>query len=155
MSEGHKGQIPWNKGLTKETDKRVLNHALKLTGRPSPLRGRKRSEETKRKMSESLKGRIPWHAGRPWSQEVKDKFSKSKKGVKHGPLSDEHKKKLSIALKGKTSWCKGKKRPPFSDEWKKNISQSKKGLHVGNKNPNWRGAPHLSHIVPISIKALN
>lgn len=139
MSEGHKGQIPWNRGLTKKTDKRVLMQSLKVTGRPSPLTGRKHSEERRRKNSESHKGQIPWNKGIPRRQETKDKISKKKIGVKHGPLSEEHKRKLSLALKGKTSWSKGKKRPPFSDEWKKNMSKVRKGLYVGKENPNWRG----------------
>lgn len=27
MREAHKGRIPWNKGLSKETDERVLKHS--------------------------------------------------------------------------------------------------------------------------------
>lgn len=57
--------------------------------------GRKHSDETKRKISESNKGRISPNKGNKFggarTQEAKDKISKSKKGVK---LSDEHKRKL-------------------------------------------------------------
>lgn len=55
------------------------------------LKGKRRSEETKRKISESLKGRKQ-------SEETKRKISEAKKGI---PLSDEHRKKKSESMKGK------------------------------------------------------
>ena len=148
MSEGHKGQKQWNTGLTKETDERVLKLALKITGRPSPFKGVKLSEETCRKISESLKGTIPWNKGIPRSKETKDKISKTKTGVKRGPLPEETKKKISLAQKGRVSERKGKKRPPFSKEWKENISKAKMGEHVGEKNPNWRGGTSFDPYSP-------
>lgn len=76
LSNSHKEQIPWNKGLTKEGDERVKNLILK-------------SSITRKKLYE--KGKIkPWNKG---------------------------KKKLYIG-----PW-KGKKRPEFS----------------GEKHPNWKG----------------
>ncbi len=50
MGKGRKGKIPWNKGLTKETDKRVR-------GISDSLKDRYFSEETKKKMSENAKKR--------------------------------------------------------------------------------------------------
>ena len=140
MSEGHKGQIQWNLGLTKETDERLLRLALKLRGRPSPLKGRKLSAEHIRKSAAGHKGQVPWNKGIPRSQATKDKISRTKTGVRQGPLSEEHKKKLSVALKGKIPWTKGKKLPPLSDKHKRKLSiaQKKRQLH-GKKNPNWRG----------------
>lgn len=82
ISENLNGIIPWNKGLTKEIDKRVKDNAEK-TGKTlhrlyeegklktnseymkrlykegifiNPMKGRHHKEETKRKMSESKKG---------------------------------------------------------------------------------------------------
>ena len=52
-------------------------------------KGKHRSEETKKKISESHKGQIAWYKGKK--------------------LSEEHKKKMSEALKGKPAWNKGKK----------------------------------------------
>lgn len=46
MTKFENGNIPWNKGLTKETDKRVKRYGEKQ-------RGKHVSEETKRKMSEN------------------------------------------------------------------------------------------------------
>ena len=59
-------------------------------------KGKKRSEETKKKISESHKGQIAWYKGKK--------------------LSEEHKKKMSDALKGRPAWNKGKK---LSEEAKK------------------------------------
>lgn len=72
------------------------------------MSGRKKghivSEETRRKISESGKGRIPWNkwkggyklGGRP--EEVKRKISEKLKGRK---LSEDHRKKISNIRKGK------------------------------------------------------
>lgn len=65
------------------------------------------SDEVKRKLSESLKGKPAWNKGKPaWnkgkhcSEETKRKLSKSCKGKK---LSEETKRKLSESLKGKNN----------------------------------------------------
>jgi hypothetical protein len=59
ISEGHKGQIPWNKGL-----KDIY------------------LEETKQKMSEGHKGQIPWNKGLKdiYSEEIRQKNSEAHKG---------------------------------------------------------------------------
>lgn len=89
------------------------------------------TEETKRKTSESLKGRTlseehkknisEAHKGKSFSEEHKKKMSESLKGRTH---TEETKKKLSESLKGRTSPNKGKS---FSEEHKKNISEALKG----------------------------
>ncbi len=56
--------------------------------------GKIHTEETKRRMSEQRKGRIPWNKG--------------KTGYKSKPASEERKIKISLALKGKVPWNKGK-----------------------------------------------
>ena len=81
-------------------------------------KGKKRSDETKNKISEAMKGEKNPNYGKPtWN-----------KG-KH--LSEETKMKLSEALKGQIPWSKGKK---FSEEHKKRLSESHKGKSIGNKN---------------------
>lgn len=88
-------------------------------------KGKKLSEETKRKMSESLKGRII-------SDETKRKMSKSMKGKSHKAwnkgkkTSEEHKHKISESLKGNIPINKG---IPMSDAQKRKISESLKGKH--------------------------
>lgn len=54
-------------------------------------RGSKRSEETRKRISEAQKGRV----GRVWTEEDKLKASLARKGRAGKPMSDEAKKKLS------------------------------------------------------------
>ena len=58
--------------------------------------GRKHSIETKLKMSNSAKGKIH-------SKEHSENISKSNKGKKRKPFSEEHKKKISESIKKKLS----------------------------------------------------
>lgn len=58
------------------------------------LHSNNRSKETKRKMSESMKGK-------PKSEEIKRKLSEALKGKKREPFSEEWKRKLSESMKGK------------------------------------------------------
>ena len=58
--------------------------------------GRKHSEETKKKMS-----RPAWNKGKPMSDEQKKKLSIATKGKKRKPFSDEHRQALSLANTGK------------------------------------------------------
>jgi len=59
------------------------------------------------------------------------KYNELKKGKKTGPLSEEHKKKISKSNKGKVPPNKGKKTGPLSEEHKKKISKSNKGKNTG------------------------
>jgi len=76
------------------------------------------SEESKRKMSES-------HKGKPLSEDHKRKISIANKGqipwTKGKQPSEETKQKLSIANKGQIPWIKGKH---HSEETKKKISEN-------------------------------
>lgn len=88
-----------------------------------PGRGGKHSAETICKIRQNSKGRIPWNKGIPWSQEVKDKISKNRKGaIKGFKMSEEAKRKISIANSGK-------KYPGrhLSDETKRKIGNFHKG----------------------------
>lgn len=91
-------------------------------------KGRSRTEEEKRKISESTKKTLN-------TLEVKQKMSKSQKG-KH--RSEEHKRKISEALKGKPSGMKGKHQ---SEEAKRKISEETRGKN----NPMY--GEHLSEEV--------
>lgn len=88
-------------------------------------KGRKASEETKKIMSEQRKGSKPWNLGKslnPLSEEHKKKLSISQKGIsKH---TEESKLKLSIAHKGKIVWNKG---VPCTLEHRNAISVGNKG----------------------------
>lgn len=60
-------------------------------------RGKSRSEEDRRKISETLRGRIPWNKGKLQSEETRRKRSLAMKGRHH---SEETKRKISEAKKG-------------------------------------------------------
>jgi G:T-mismatch repair DNA endonuclease (very short patch repair protein) len=78
----------------KETAKKI-SEANK--GRPSPMKGKKQTEETKRKISKSSMGK---NLGKRYPGELNPFF-----GKKH---SDESKKTMSELKKGIASWNKGK-----------------------------------------------
>lgn len=67
-----------------------------------------KSEQQKNK-GPHPKGKDHGRYGTHHSKETKQKMSKSQKGKKHGSMSDEHKRNLGKALKGKVPWNKGKK----------------------------------------------
>lgn len=98
-NKGKKGlQVAWNKGLTKEDDRVKKYTDAKI--------GRKHSDETKRKISKSKKGLVPWN--------------KNKKGLqvawnKGLTIEDDRVKKYTEIkikngkTKGKPPWNKGLK----------------------------------------------
>lgn len=92
LSKSHLGQIPWNKGKSQ-------------------------SEETKQKISDSLKGRKK----PPRSKSYSEKMSKIHKGK---IISEEHKKRISEANKGKAAWNKG---IPCSEEKKQKLRENHRG----------------------------
>ena len=98
--------------------------------------GGKLSEEQKRKISETLKGNIPWNKGKVTSEETKRKISETLKGQipwnKGKVASEEYKRKMSEAHIGKTAWNKGRPSPKkgkkLSEETRRKMSEAKKGL---------------------------
>lgn len=88
-----------------DNSKRGVNHAMY---------GKKHSEETRRKMSESQRKR------KPLSEESRRKLSESLK--RRPPMSEEQRKLISENMK-KSDKCRGMK---FSDKHKRNLSKSLK-----------------------------
>lgn len=95
-------------------------------------KGKKRSEKTRRKISESNKGvqageNHPMFGKKASKTHCKN-ISEALKGRK---LSEEHRKNLSESKKGENNVWFGKK---FTEEHCKNISESNKGKHSGKKH---------------------
>ena len=111
------------KGYNSKNDR---PYSLKRT---EALKGRKLSEETKRKISESHKGKPAWNKGLKniYSDESRRKISESHKGKpawnKGIPHSEETRRKMSEALKGRKVWNKG---IPLSEETRRKISEARR-----------------------------
>ena len=89
------------------------------------MKGRKLSEEHKSKLRESMKGVNTWAKGRTVSEETKSKLSKIRKGKKRKPFSAETKEKMRQAkLQNPTNYWKGKKRPPHTEETKEKMREA-------------------------------
>ena len=96
LSEAKKGTQIWLGKTHSEETKQKISETLKC----NPL-----NEERKRKIIEAKKGQQPW-LGKRHSEESKQKISESLKG---NSLSEETKRKISQSSKGRIPWNKGKK----------------------------------------------
>jgi len=113
------GQMGWMKGvhLSEETKEKIRNanagHKFKK-GEPSAFKGKYHSKESLLKMSLAKKGKqLPFN--------TREKARLSRLGK---PLTEEHRKNISIASIGKKGTNTGKH---FSEEHKRKISESQKG----------------------------
>ena len=152
LSESHKGQRAWNKGLTKDDDSRIK-------GKPKKARIMKFCKNCNKIFNVIITRRnakfCSLKCSRSYSpdQSIRDRISKTlKEKYSNGELiavkSDDTKKKISDTLKGHE----------VSDETRKRISNTVKELwedplyyylHIGEnnpmfgmkgeKNPNWKG----------------
>ncbi len=81
------------------------------------------SEETRKKIGKTSKGRTPWNKGKHHKEETKKKIAETLKGRK---ALNETRKKQSEAHKGHEGYWKGKH---HSEEYKRKMSEAKKGKH--------------------------
>jgi hypothetical protein len=87
------------------------------------------SVEHKKKISESLKGKVGNNTGKKFSEETKQKMSAAQKARKYSP-SEESRQKMSEAKKGKPSWNAGKK---MNEAWGKRISEMLTGKKLSEE----------------------
>ena len=106
--------------LTEQT-KNKISEAKK--GKVPWMKGKHHTEESKNKISEAGKGRVPWNKGKPQTKELKKKLSESLKGKHH---TKETKKKMSEARIGISR----------TEETKKKISKALTGKYTGKGNRN-------------------
>jgi hypothetical protein len=115
----HKGKPAWNKGIPMSDEQKEKLRQSKS--------GKKASEETRIKMSEShKKNPVKYWEGKKLSEDHKKKIAETSKGRLH---SYESKVKISRSNTGKK----------FTEEHRANISKSHKGILTGDKNPAWNG----------------
>lgn len=110
-----------NYSHSEETKKRISEVKRGTqAGAKNSFYGRTHSEASKRKMSKSSEGQVPWNKGVPCTEETKRKISEAKRGSK---ASDETRRKLSKIRKGRK----------LSKAHCEAISQSHIGTHLSEE----------------------
>lgn len=117
----------------------------------SGMSGKYHTEKTKKKISQTLKGRIPWNKGKCHTEDTKERMKLVSKhnGGRSGKLNTFYGKKHTTESKKKISETKirlgihrGDKNPFYSKhlslETRKKISEMRK-TKIGEKNSNWKG----------------
>ena len=115
-----KGNIPWNKGKTKDTDSRIKKQSETQTGVP-------KSDSHKANLSKAAKGR-----------------SGPTKGI---PKTKTQRMKQSKSMKGKPAWNKGKTKEndPILKKMSLTLSKTRKeGFRTGKIKSHRKGSHHTS-----------
>lgn len=112
---------------TDETIEQLANDYEEATKEAAEAnKGKKMSEETKKKIAEAHKGKPSGNKGKHFSEESKKKNMEAHKGKR---FSEEHKKNIGEAMKGKLGPNKGKK---FSEETRRKMAEAKRGMRWFN-----------------------
>jgi len=137
-----KGETPWNKGKTKETDRRIENYANKgqmtikqqfQNGRKSSngMLNKKQSILSREKISKTLKkiGAGKWNTGKVRSSEMRKKYSMAMRGKKHAlgyRQTDAAKEKIGNANKKEKNyfWKGGISFEPYSTDWTQTLRRA-------------------------------
>ena len=93
-----------NKGR-RHTEEHRRKNSEAHKGEKNSRFGKRLSSDTRRKMSEAHKGIETWSKGKHLSEETKRKLSVANKGRRH---TEEARRKMSEAHKGREPWNKGK-----------------------------------------------
>lgn len=99
MSDARKDIPAWSRGLTKETDKRLITTSIKLTGKNNPMWGKRHSAEAIARISEAGKGNQR-RLGIKHTPESRAKMKDSWHHRRENMTLDDH-KRLSLAHSGK------------------------------------------------------
>lgn len=123
ISDSLQGNIPWNKGIPmSEESKEKLSNSLKgkFSGENNPMYGKKHSEATRKKLSES-------HTGKKQSEEQKRKKSEAMSGDKNPNFGKKMDEEQKIAI---SKTLQGKKR-------KKDSSSKYVGVSFSKQREKW------------------
>ena len=136
---GHatRGKSSWNKGIEWSDDIKKKFSIAQRKRKPNTFLGRHHTEETKKKIIESLEKTKIIRS---------EKISKANRGKKRSLESREN---ISLGHKGLTSWIKGK---THSLESRKKISESNKGKILSNET---KLKIRLAHLKIIQEKFFN
>jgi len=125
----------------RENSIKLMKQYWKTNPRKNAMRGKKLSEERKRKLSEyNKKNPTRPMLGKSHTEESKKKMSiswqeKIKNGWTPGPRSQETKDKISKRLKGRSNyWLKGKPGKKHTEETKKKLSKMRHGTQTRGDN---------------------
>lgn len=78
LSESHKGQLAWNKGIPRTVEvKNAVSNANK--GKVAWNKGTPQSNKVKDAVSKANKGKTPWNKGKPRTEEEKQKMRDGRK----------------------------------------------------------------------------
>lgn len=158
------GVIPWNKGIPMNEElKKKISQACKKAVNPTWYKkGHKFSEETLKKMSESLRGRPSANKGKHFSEELRRKLSEShigqvawNKGKKTGFTWNKGRKETRLEVlkrqgeshKGQIPWILGK---THSEKTRQRLSET----HKGEKSIFWKGGISFEPYSPEWTRAL-
>lgn len=95
-------------------------------------------EEIGRRISASMKGRVPWNKGRPHPESTRAAIGAANRGRKHknrAPRSPEYCAKMSAAKKGVPN---GRKGIPMKPEHRARLSAATKGKKGRHQSEEWR-----------------
>ena len=120
-------------GKRSEETKRKLSEVNK---------GKKLSEEHKRKLSEARKGKPSGHLGKKHSEETKRKIVATRRLNGSYKVSEETKRKISEAQKGK----------PKSEETRKKMSEAQKGRKISEEHKRKMSEAHKGKPSPTKGK---
>lgn len=144
MSKSHIGNIPWNKGLTKDKDRRIKEYGKKISilkkGKTIDMLGHKSNCECY--FCEAKRGNTYGENnsfyGQHHTEKTREKISKKNKDRPSpfkGTTKDdsEHAKNISIALKGRTFTKEHRRKLSIANTGRKHSEETRKKMSKSSK----------------------